>query len=144
MALVPQRAFLRKKKLFIYLAVFGSWLHSSRSFIDVYRLSSCGVWVKLLLCIWDLSSPTGDQTLASQGRFLTTEPPRKPPKRAFKWPLEGLAHDLCSLTSVSTWISSITGKRKLVETQEGYQCTDCYKIPEKIVNSLWVAGESYS
>ena len=47
-----KKSFLKKKtKLFVYLSVFGSWLHSSRSFTDVYGLSSCGVWAKLLLCM---------------------------------------------------------------------------------------------
>ena len=32
---------------------------------------------------------------------------------------------------------------KLVGTLEEYQCGDCYKFAEKIINSLWVAGESY-
>ena len=46
-----KKSLKKKRKLFIYLAVFGSWLHSSRSFTDVYGLCSCGVWAKLLLCM---------------------------------------------------------------------------------------------
>lgn len=34
-------------------------------------------------------------------------------------------------------------EKKLVGTLEEYQCGDCYKFAEKIINSLWVAGESY-
>ena len=34
-------------------------------------------------------------------------------------------------------------EKKLVGTLEEYQCGDCFKFAEKIINSLWVAGESY-
>ena len=35
----------------------GSLLHHAGSFVAVHRLSSCGVWAQLLLCIWESQFP---------------------------------------------------------------------------------------
>lgn len=84
------------KCILIYLAAFGSWLHHSGSFMEVHELSSCGVWAKLFLCVWDLSSPTRDQAPACSRQILNHWTTKEVPKRNFKWPWKRLAPDLCS------------------------------------------------
>ena len=58
------------------------------------------------------------------------------------WPLTSVP----SLMSLCNTMNKLHHREeKIVGIQKGYQCTDCYRIPEKIIiNSLWVAGESYN
>ena len=37
---------------------------------SAHRLCSCGVWVYLLCCMWDLSSLTRDETTGPPGKSL--------------------------------------------------------------------------
>ena len=56
------------------------------------------------------------------------------------WPL---TPDLFLLALHNTRNKLLHRENKLVGILEEYQCGDCYKFAEKILNSLWVAGESY-
>ena len=53
----------------------------------VHGLSNCGTRAQLLNGMWDLSSPTRDQTRfpALESRFLTTGPPGKSPVGLLVW-----------------------------------------------------------
>ena len=77
--------FLKYLYLFNYLAVLGlSCL--MRDLTLLLTDSRCGVQALWLPGMWDLSSPTRDQTWAPtlQGRFVTTGPPGKYLKRPFQ------------------------------------------------------------
>ena len=72
------------KKIFTYLFIWLHWvLAAARRIFAAARglLSSCGVRAQLPLGMWDLSSPTRDQTrIPCAGRqigFLTTGPPEQ-------------------------------------------------------------------
>ena len=89
----PGRSLCLEDFLFFFFPFSGRSLRHTGSSLQRTGFSSCGVWVQLPCCMWDLRSPTREPaSTVLEGRFLTTEPSGKP---LWGFPEAELQHQPC-------------------------------------------------
>ena len=113
--------------------------------MEVHELSSCGVWLSFSSVCGILVPLPGIKPLHNKADSKPLDHQGSPKKEILNDPWKGwLLTSVPSLVSLCNTTNKLHHReKKIVGTQE-FQCTDCHRIPEKIIiNSLWVAGESY-